>query len=67
MKNPMASGKPQNIDQKPSGEKDGKISQKEQSERFIETARKLEIDEDGAAFNDVVNQILDRDRTAKPK
>ena len=38
-----------------------KMTQKEQSERFIETARKLEADESGEAFERAVRTI------AKPR
>jgi len=34
------------------------ISQKEQSERFKETARELEVDESGQAFEVAVKQII---------
>jgi hypothetical protein len=54
----MASGKPQNTAPKPSGKKAGKLSQKEQSERFKEAARELEADESGEAFNSAVAKIL---------
>jgi hypothetical protein len=54
----MASGKPQDTAPKPSGKKAGKLSQKEQSERFKETARLLEADEGGADFNSAIDRIL---------
>ena len=49
---PMASGDRPDTSQKPkpSGKKAKRLSQKEQSERFIEAARELEVDETGAAF-----------------
>jgi hypothetical protein len=65
VRNHMASGKPQNIALKPNGEKSGKLSQKEQSERFKKTARDLGIEESGDAFNSSLDQILDRYRTTK--
>jgi hypothetical protein len=54
----MASGKPQNTAPKPSGKKAGKLSQKEQSERFKEAARELEADESGEEFNASMAKIL---------
>jgi len=44
--------------QKPSGKKAKKISQKEQSERFKETARELEVDETGESFQQAFVKIL---------
>ena len=35
-----------------------KLTDKEQSERFKETARELGVDESGQAFESVANQIL---------
>lgn len=35
-----------------------KMSQKEQSERFKETARKLEVDESGEAFKRAIETLL---------
>jgi hypothetical protein len=46
----MASRDPPNTAPKPPGKKTGKLSQKEQSERFKETARALEADESGREF-----------------
>jgi hypothetical protein len=57
----MASGDPPNTAQKPKPKKAKKLSQKEQSERFKETARELEVDESGDAFE------LAMRRVAKPK
>lgn len=54
----MASGDRANTSRKPSGKKAGKLSQKEQSERFKETARTLESDETGEAFERAVEQII---------
>ncbi|WP_156465198.1 hypothetical protein [Mesorhizobium sp. Root552] len=54
----MASGDRPDTGRKPSGKKAKKLSQKEQSERFKETARKLEIDESGNEFEAVVRRIL---------
>ena len=54
----MASGDPPNTSQKPTGKKGEKLSQKEQSERFIETARKLEADETGEAFGESLKKLL---------
>lgn len=39
---------------------------KEQSERFIETARELESDESGKAFERVVNKITPKATPAHP-
>lgn len=54
----MASGDRPNTAQKPPGKKTKKLSQKEQSERFKETARELEADESGATFERAINQIV---------
>lgn len=54
----MASGDHQNTAQKPSGKKAKKLSQKEQSERFMETARELEVDESGSAFDRTIDRIF---------
>lgn len=43
---------------KPSGKKAKPLSQKEQSERFKQTARELEADESGEAFENVVGDLL---------
>lgn len=72
----MASGDPQNINQKPSEPsasrslksrkpvvKKGKagsskkMTQKEQSERFIQTAQEMEADESGKCFNEIIATI----------
>ena len=56
----MASGNPPDTapKPKPSGKTAGKLSQKEQSERFKETARELEADESGKAFNQAIDVIV---------
>ncbi len=54
----MASGDPPNTARKPTGKKAKKLSQKEQSERFKETARELEVDESGEAFGHVLDKLL---------
>lgn len=54
----MASGDPPDASPKGSGEKTKKLSQKEQSERFKEAARELEVDESGEAFNAVLSRVL---------
>jgi hypothetical protein len=54
----MASGDHPNTVPKPSGKKAKKLSQKEQSERFKETARDVEADESGAAFHSALGKIL---------
>jgi hypothetical protein len=53
----MASGKPQDTAPKPSGKKAGKLSQKDQSERFKEIARMLEVDESGLAFDQAFKKL----------
>jgi len=60
----MASGDPQNTSRKPSGKKAGKLSQKEQSERFKETARRIEVDEGGVPFDRAISVILPQKDTA---
>jgi hypothetical protein len=42
---------------KPSGRKAKKLSQQEQSERFIETARELEADESGKNFERALRAV----------
>jgi hypothetical protein len=54
----MASGDPPNTSQKPKPKKAGKLSQKEQSERFKETARNLEVDESGKNFETALRGVL---------
>lgn len=54
----MASGDPPNTARKPPGKKTGKLSQKEQSERFKEAARELEADESGASFDKAIGGLL---------
>ncbi|MER9432361.1 hypothetical protein [Mesorhizobium sp. M0408] len=54
----MASGDRPNTARKLPGKKAKKLSQKEQSERFKETARKLEADETGEAFKHAVERML---------
>lgn len=43
---------------KPSGKKAKPLSQKEQSERFIQTARELGADEEGDLFEHAVKGII---------
>jgi hypothetical protein len=57
----MASGDHPNTARKPPGKKTGKLSQKEQSERFKEAARELEVDESGKAFDKAISIILSKD------
>ena len=54
----MASGDRPSTARKPPVKKAGKLSQKEQSERFKETARGLDVDDSGASFERVVGAIL---------
>lgn len=56
----MASGDRPSTARKPPGKKATKLSQKEQSERFKETARELEADESGSAFEASLEPILKR-------
>jgi len=53
----MASGDRPDTDQKPK-KPSRKLTQKEQSERFIATARELEADESGTAFDAAVAVVL---------
>ncbi len=64
----MASGDQADTDRrpKPSGKKKKKkLSQKEQSERFIEIARALEAEESGEAFERAVGEIITPRRGGK--
>lgn len=54
----MVSGDPPNSARKPSGKKAKKLSQKEQSERFKEAARELDVDESGSDFERALGRIL---------
>lgn len=54
----MAPGDRPNTSQKPSGKKAKKLSQKEQSERFIKTARELDADESGSAFGKALQKLI---------
>jgi hypothetical protein len=54
----MGSGNPQSTSPKPTGKKAKKLTQKEQSERFIEAARKIGVDETGEAFEMAVERML---------
>ena len=58
----MASGNPPDTvpKPKPSGKKAGKLSQKEQSERFIEAARELQINLTDHEFDRALDLILPR-------
>lgn len=58
----MASGDRPATSRKPSGKKAKPISQKEQSERFKETARKLESDESGEAFDRAMDTLVRKKR-----
>jgi hypothetical protein len=53
----MASGDRPNTSRKPKGVKKEKLSQKEQSERFKETARELGVDETGEAFEKAFKKV----------
>lgn len=54
----MASGDRPNTARKPPGKKTGKLSQKEQSERFKEAAREVEADMSGEEFDRAIGRIL---------
>ena len=55
----MASGDPPNTARKkPTGKKAKRLSQKEQSKRFIETARELGVDETGQKFDLALGKVL---------
>jgi hypothetical protein len=51
---------------KPKPKRADKLSQQEQSERFIQTARELEADESGAAFEKAVSVVVTRRSKAAP-
>lgn len=53
----MALGDHQNTNRKSKGKKTKKLSQKEQSERFKETALTLDVDESGKAFKQAFKKI----------
>ena len=53
----MASGDPPNTARKPTGKKAKKLSQKEQSERFKETARELGVDGSDEQFERAMTRI----------
>jgi len=63
----MVSGDPQNTKQNPSRKKKKKLSQKEQSDRFIQTAQELEVNEDSEAFNRVFDEVVKPSLSARPK
>lgn len=54
----MASGDRRNTARKTPGKKAKRLSQKEQSERFKETARELASQESGEAFARALDKIL---------
>lgn len=61
--NSGSSGSPSSPSKKPRAKKpkagsSKKMTQKEQSERFKETARQLDVDESGEAFERAVDKIL---------
>lgn len=53
----MVSGDPPNTAPE-KGARRKPLSQKEQSERFKETARELDVDESGVGFEEAINSIL---------
>ncbi len=54
----MVSGDPQNTKPIPVGKKAKKLSQKEQSAQFVETARELSSDESGESFERAIDAML---------
>lgn len=54
----MASTARPDTAEKPSGKKTKKLSQEEQSERFKEAARELEVDESGSSFEKATEKIM---------
>lgn len=61
----MARGNRANTDPKPSEKDKGKRDDEEQSARFIETARKLCVDETGDKFERAMDEIL-KPKPGKP-
>ena len=61
----MASGDPPNTSPAKGGKRKP-LSQKEQSERFKETARELEVDQSGAEFGRALDRILPPKGTKNP-
>jgi hypothetical protein len=63
----MASSEPPKLPAKPkpSGRKSRKLSQKEQSERFIETARTLQSDESGTPFERAMRVVIPLKHSSK--
>jgi hypothetical protein len=43
-----------------------KLTDKEQSERFKQTARELGVDESGKAFSETFNKIVKKQRSSAP-
>jgi len=58
----MGSSNQADTSQGPKSQKPKKLSQKEQSERFIETARALGADESGEKFEAVTSKIIVKPR-----
>lgn len=54
----MASSNQADTNQDAKGKKPKKLSQKEQSERFIETARELGVEEENGAFEQSFSRIV---------
>ena len=44
-----------------------KLTDKKQSERFIETARKLGVDESGEGFEEAISRVLPKQRLPQTK
>ena len=61
----MARGSRADTDPKPSKKDDGKRDDEEQSARFIETARRLGVDETGEKFERVMDKIIKPKRRGK--
>lgn len=52
---------------KPKRKPKPKLTDKEQSERFIETARRLEVDETGADFERAIDKIIPSKRKSSER
>lgn len=54
----METGDRQNTNRKPTGKKAKELSQDEQSERFLATAKSLGVDETGKMFEKTVSVVM---------
>ena len=62
----MVSGDPPNTARKPSGKKAKPLSQKEQSQRFLDMAKELEVDETGGDFDRAAGILLKSKKKPDP-